>query len=102
MLKGVFFRMLSLYIRLAAVKAIGGLNLSRGGLGGIRPPLGTEKTGIILANIKTTAETQPFISKKKRFSSAVVSLTLNSSYKQFPTPFSPRNHRGSQFGPKRD
>ena len=35
--------------------------------GGLRPPLGTEKTGRILANIKTTAEAQPFISKKETF-----------------------------------
>ena len=48
-------------LRYAAVKAIGGLNLPRGCVGG-RPPLGTEKTGIILANIKTAAEAQPFIS----------------------------------------
>ena len=56
--------------------------------GGLRSPLGAEKTGWILANIKTTPETEPFILKKTLFSSAVVSLALKFFHKTSLTIFS--------------
>ena len=84
------------------VKAIGGLNLSRGGVRGLRFSLGTEKIGRILANIKTTAEAKPFIFKKETILACGGFVSLKCFLQTILTLFFPRNHRRIQFGPKHD